>query len=237
MRIKTLVSMVKNFILFFCIFGLFTASAYAHNSLSGINVLQKNGGYDIVLKADSSVKINKYTDEKDSLTLFLSSVIPADSVEIDYDNASGVRNVIVQKKNDKNTTILFQGKNIEAANIYIKDLASGQIKSLDSDSFSTALYIGNLKYFLFALSGVFVMFFLMLLFRPKSKKYTSPSYEVKNRIKTNQTTIRSKQYNVGRVVPSINYKINYSKSNMTIPKDFVISEYQNYTEEKVRKVG
>ena len=236
MRIKLLFNIIKFILLFVCMFFFTSMNVQAKNALSGINITQNDNSYNILLKADSLVKINKNVDEKGSLTLFLTSVLPADSIEIEYDNASDLKNVIVQKKNTNNTTILFQGKNIEGAKIFLKDLSTGQIKPIDSGSANNYFYIAHIKYLSIGFAGLIFLFILMLFLRPQSKKYHSAS-QIKNKMKQQQVTLRSKQYNSKRFVPSINYKVNNTRKNMTIPTDFVISEYQNYNDEQERKVG
>ena len=236
MRIKLSFNIIKFILLFVCMFFFSSMNVQAQNALSGINVIQNNDSYNIILKTDNSVKINKYIDEKGSLTLFLSSVLPADSIEIEYDNASDLKNVIVQKKNANNMTILFQGKNIENAKIFLKDLSTGQIKPIDSESVSNYFYIAHIKYLSIGIFGLVFLFVIMLFLRPQSKKYRTV-YKSKEKIKQSQITLRGKQSVNKRYVPSINYKVRVTNPNMTVPKDFVISAYQNYNDEQVRKVG
>lgn len=217
---------IKKIILLIVVFCVSAMNAYAYNALSGVDVKQSaNDIYNITLKTDSSVRVKKYIEEKDNLTLLLNSTIPADSLDIVYDNASDLKNVIVQKKNDHNTLIVFQGKNIENANIFIKELSSGQTKSLESVS-----GIENVKKNTSVIVGI-----LLLLFMSFSNKRSGSRKNTNNSMK--HTTIRTKQPTNKRFVPSINYKINTSKLNMTVPKDFVISASQNYQEDRIRKAG
>lgn len=228
---------IKKMVLLLCVFMLSALSAYANNSLLGINVEQTaNDTYNIVLKADSSTKITKHVESKDNLTLFLNSIIPSDSIDIVYDNASDLDNVIVQKRNSDNTIILLQGKNIHNANIYVKELSTGVLKPYDSNSLSNYLYVGNVKYFVTGVAGLVLIFLLMIALRPKSKKYTHTA-NVQQKVKYSTTTIRAKQQIQKRYVPSINYKVANTRTNMTVPKDFVISAAQKYNEERIRKAG
>lgn len=229
MKTRIKVNIIKLFLVV-CVFLFSNLNALAFNALSGVDVKQINNDvYNITLKVDNSVKIKKVTDSKGNLTLILSSIIPADSIEIVYDNTSDLKNVIVQKKNDQNTIILFQGKNIENAKIYTKELSTGLLKSLDANpgALNNYLYIANKKYFSFAILGFISLFFIMLSLRPKSKRYNPQA----------QNTIRTKVNSKNRYIPSINYKINNTKGNMSVPKDFVISKIRTYQEQKIRKAG
>lgn len=238
MEIRLELNIIKKFILLICVFLLSALNAQAHNALLNVSVEQTAGdSYNITLRTENSVKIKKSSDSKDNLIIFLNSIVPSDSIDIEYDNASDIENVIVQKKNADNTVILFKGKNIEKAKIYIKELSTGQMKSFDSNYMNSYFYVGNVKYFLSAVTGIIFLFFLMLSLRPDSKKYNSKA-KVQNKIKNNSVSLRSQSYPKKRFVPSINYKIKPVKSkNITIPKDFVISSVQRYEEEQERKVG
>lgn len=230
----------KFLLLFICIFFFSVLNSFAANALSGVDVKQiGDGSYNVILKTDSSVNIKKITDTKDTLLLILDSSIPADAVEIVYDNTSDVKNVMVQKKNSDNTMILIQGKNIENAKIFTKDISTGIVNPLDNkmNSLNNYLYVANVKYLTFGFIGIIMMFILMISFRPKQTKY---SYNVKKQYKTiKQTTInninKKKNYSK-RYVPSINYRINNMGYNMSVPKDFDVQS-QMFEEEQIRKVG
>ena len=75
------------------------------------------------------------------MTLLLKETLPTDSVEIVYDNAADLQNVIVQKKNNGDTAVLLQCKNIQNAKIYTKDLSTGLIVQNSNNKF----YITNKK--------------------------------------------------------------------------------------------
>ncbi len=234
MNIRIEYGIIKKFLLLFFIFVFSALNVQAQNALSSVSVSQTAGNsYNITLKTDGSVRIKKYAESENNLLLVLNSVVPADSVEIVYDNASGLENVIVQKKNDNNTTILFQGKNVENSKIFVKELSTGLLKPFDSNTLSDYLYIENIKYFSYAFSVIVVLFLMMILFRPGYKIYRSKQKVSKKTIQNSQT-LRTKQYTAKRYIPSINYKVSVQKRNMTIPKDFVIS---NHMEEKIRKAG
>lgn len=234
-------SFINKFLLFICIFFFSALNAFASNALSGVDVKQiDDGSYNVILKIDNSVNIKKNTDTKDNLSLILDSAVPADSVEIVYDNTSDIKNVMVQKKNSDNTMILIQGKNIENAKIFTKDISTGIVNPLDNklNSLNNYLYIANVKYLSFCFIGIIFMFVLMISLRPKRTKY---SYNVKKQYKTiKQTTINNmnkKTNSSKRYVPSINYRINNVRyNNMSVPKDFEVNT-EVFEEEKIRKAG
>lgn len=236
-RKYNLISKLSLFVIAFC----FTCiAAFASNSLTGVDVKQMGeSSYNIILKTDSSVNVKKIVDGKDNITLLLKSTIPSDSVEIVYDNASDLYNVMVQRKNDDSTMVLLEGKNINNAIVYTKEISTGDLKQVDANgnSLNNHLYLANLKYFSFSLMGIIFIFMLMHSFRPKSK----------NNVAMNQKQIRSKKHTTinsmkknasvqKRYVPSINYRIANAKSNMSMPNDFVISNAEQY-QEKIRKAG
>ena len=134
--------------------------------------------------------------------------------------------------------IILQGKNIDKAQIYTKELSTGILKQFDSNSNSLNkyLYIANTKYLLLGLAGIILLFLLMLSSRPDLKRNNNKKIKQSNK-QSEYITIRNKTINQKRYVPSINYRINSVKTNMTLPKDFVISNLSQYEEEKERKVG
>ena len=134
--------------------------------------------------------------------------------------------------------ILLQGKNIDNAKIYTKELSTGILKQFDSNasSLNKYLYIANKKYILFGLVGIILLFFLMISSRPDLKRNVNKKSN-KQKKQTEYVTIRNKTVSQKRYVPSIHYRINNVKTNMTLPKDFVISNLSQYEEEKIRKVG
>ena len=233
--------------LFLFIFVLLCSSAIsfsADSSLTGVDVKQfGEANYDIMLKVDNSVNVQKYSDEKDNLTIVLNSTVPSDSVEILYDNAADLDNVIVQKKNSETTLILLQGKNIENANIYTKELSTGVTKQNDvkENPMDGILFVADKKMTAFSLVGLAMFFLLMLSLRPKNKRYSSSLQNVKNSKtpkKVAANTLRNKNINQSRNIPSINYKVNGSaRVAMSVPKDFVINNHQAQEIEQIRKAG
>ncbi len=220
---------------------IFTAisSFAAVNSISGIDVQQgKDLSYNIMLKLDKSAKVIKSSTEKDNLTLTVNSTLPADSIEIIYDNAAELNNIIVQKKNKDNTVILLQGKNIENADIFTKEISTGLIQKVNDNKLN--IFFLNKKYSVLSVSAMFFMFFFMLFFR-KQNKHINHINETVNKKRNNKTadTLRHKNIPQSRTVPSINYKVtgSFNTSNMSVPKDFVINNYNNEHFGQIRKAG
>ena len=212
----------------------------ANNSISGVDVKQiENGEYSIVLKLDRMANIKKSSENIDTLDIIVNSALPVEDMEITYDNAADLKNVIVQKKNANNTIISLQGKNIENAKIYTKELSSNVTKEVKV--FNIYSLIDNKSVFV-GLIGL--LMFMMLNSSKKSRKQTNvnpnmvePKKARKNKKQT-INTINKRNKVVAQNIPSINYRINGSfasaQQNMSVPKDFVINQYQK---EQMKKVG
>ena len=215
------------FIIFACTFCVFTAGAFASvNSLSGIDVRpNESGSYDITFKLDKFAKIQKFNSEKDNLTLLINSTIPSDYVEIVYDNANNLDNVIVQKKNKNNTVVLLQGKNIENSEIITNELSTGIVKA------GQGLFYTADKKLTASLFGAILFLFALMLSLRKKNSHINTNRKIQTA--SNKTEIHT------RTIPSINYRINktYKTANMSVPKDFVINKYTNEVQEKIRKAG
>ena len=221
--------------LILCVFCFSALNAFAANVVSSVNVKQTNSGnYDIILKINNFVNIKKVTNAKDSLSLILDSTVPAESIEIIYDNTSDLKYIILQKKNTDNTLIYMQGKDIENAKIFVKELSTGLLKPLNTKN--NYIYITDVKYLSIVLSSIFFGFILLLGLRNKKRKQNIEEY---NKIKYQNNTHlqKNKVSNQKRYIPSINYKINTAYNKMSIPENFIISHSQKYKEEKIRKVG
>ena len=212
----------------------------ANNSISGVDVKQvENGEYSIVLKMDRMASVKKASENIDTLDIIINSAIPVEDMEITYDNAADLRNVIVQKKNANNTIISLQGKNIENAKIYTRELSSNVIKEVKAFNISN---LTDNKSVLLGLIGL--LMFMMLKSPKKSKKQVNvtsqmvASKKVRKNKKQTINTINKRNKVAAQNIPSINYRINGSfaaaQQNMSIPKDFVINQYQK---EQMRKVG
>ena len=212
----------------------------ATNSISGVDVKQiENGEYSVILKMDRNANIKKISDNMDTLDIVINSALPVEDMEIVYDNAADLKNVIVQKKNANNTVISLQGKNVENAKIYTKELSTNAIKEVKT--FGLFNFADN-KSILFALIGL--LMFMMLKSSKKSKKQNSivaqevSSKKARKSKKQTINTINKRNKVAAQNIPSINYRINgsfaASQQNMSIPKDFVINQYQK---EQMRKVG
>lgn len=240
-------SIINKCALFICVFLLSSISSFAAESyLSGIDIQQQvDGDYKIMLKLDKKAQIKKNIDNDGSLTLIMNSTLPSESMDIVYDNATGIKNVIVQKKNDDNTLIFMQADNIKNAQIYTKELSTGLVKQIDTDSniFNNLFFVADKKILASSIAGMILLFLMMLVSRPKEKRYTASNAKKHTVVKkhTNVNTLRNKNLVQSQSIPSINYRVNgsFSSQNAHIskPKDFVINNYQNYEEEEIRKVG
>ena len=217
-------------------------SAAFANTISTIEVNQTDtNNYNIIVKLDNKSTIQKISTGKDNLTFIVKSALPSESVDIVYDNTSDIKNIIVQKKNAENTQISMQGRNIENAKIYTKELSTGITKEVNSNPLSGIFVITDKKVFSVSLLVIFLLFASM--FRSKPKKQYSEKEIVQRSIRkyNKKQTINSmkrRKRAASHSVPSINYSINgsfsASNANMTAPKDFIINQYQ---EQQKRKVG
>ena len=224
---------------FICIFLCSSVLAFAaEKSLLGIDVQQQGSEYNVMLKLDKDAEIQRMVNGEDNLTIVLKETLPTDSVEIIYDNAADLENVIVQKKKNGNTLILLEGKSIENANIYTKDLSNGVVSQYGKEkSLANYLFVVDKKIVGFSILGIMMFYILMLSLRPKNKRYNSNVKNVKNSNVSSSNTLRNKNINQSRNIPSINYKVNGGYSKMSIPKDFVINNHMAREKEQIRKAG
>lgn len=241
MRTRIKLKLINKLFLFIFIFLFSALASQAANSLSGVDVKQsENGSYNVILSMNNTSTVKKISESKDNLTLVLDSMLPSESLEIIYDNASELQNVMIQKKNQDTTMVILQGKNIESANIYTKDFSTGVIKPVNNglSSLNNYLYVANVKYLTFALIGIIFAFFFMISSRPKQSKDIQ---NVKKQYKTIKNTtinkLSKKAAYTKRYVPSINYRITGLEPSVTVPHDFVISNEMKYINEEIKKAG
>lgn len=240
---------IYKFFIFVFLFLFSTMSSIAaENALNGIDVKQINdGSYKIFLKLDKSAKILKQQEENDNLTVLINKTLPSDSLEIVYDNAENLNNIIVQKKNSNNTVILFQGKNIKNSVIYTKDFSTGITQKVDEKTnfLSNFFFISDKKFVFGSIIILFMTFISALIIRPKEKRYYTERND--RMIKSKQyyavNTLRTKNMLQSKNIPSINYRINGSFNNArmqyaSVPKDMVkLNSYKSDNKEQIRKVG
>ncbi len=237
---RTRIKKLNKLFLFICIFLCSSVCAFSvENAVSGIDVQQLGpANYNVMLKMNGDVDVQKVVNGKDNLTIILKETVPTESVDIIYDNAADLENVIVQKKNNGNTVIFLQGKNIENARVFVKDLSTGNLSQSDSEkSLDNYLFIADKKIAGFSVLGLVMFFMFMLSIRPKNKRYNSNVKNVKTNKTLSENTLRTKNINQSRSIPSINYKLNGGFSKMSIPKDFVINNHMANEKEQIRKAG
>ncbi len=230
LRIKF--SFVRLFILSATLFFTSLASFADFNVISSVDINQgENSNYNIILNTDKPVKISKLSKDTNSLAFTVNSAIPADNIEISYDTASDLNNVIVQKKNAYNTSINIQGRNIDNAQIFINSLYDGTLTkaNINNDSFN--------NYFLpFGL----IFFALIALFKPKkqTKNIQTPKKLKAKTINSYNATLRNKNNLRQDVLPSMNYKVtgSFKSSVVTIPQELVTNTYDDIPQE-IRKAG
>ncbi|MDD3014698.1 MAG: hypothetical protein PHC34_13440, partial [Candidatus Gastranaerophilales bacterium] len=87
-------------------------------TLSGIEISPaNNGSYQIMVKTDKEVSVEKYITADNKIVLDLKNTKPANFVNTVYNNASKVDHVIVQPVSDEEVRIFVQGANISGSNI------------------------------------------------------------------------------------------------------------------------
>ncbi|MBQ8887213.1 MAG: hypothetical protein IJY61_05875 [Candidatus Gastranaerophilales bacterium] len=228
---------------FVFLFGALNSFA-TENSLAGVDIKQSaNNGYQVFLKLDKKAQIQKVIDNSDNITLMLKGTLPSETMEIIYDSEDNLSNVIVQKRNDDNTLISLQGKDIANAEIYTKELSTGSVKELDTNTslLSGLFFIADKKILGTAVTGMFLLFLMMLASRPKNRKNTANNSNKTAKSKNNSAnTLRNKNLVQSRNIPSINYRVNgsFNSANATMPKDFVVNnQKQTIREQQIRKAG
>ena len=229
--------LIKSIVLSVVFICSYVAAFAANISLSGIDVDQNpENEYNIFVKTDKKANIKVQSNENNKLTILLNSTLPTDSLEIVYDDAPDMTNVIVQKKNKKNTLILFEGKNISKAKIFNNDLSTGLVKPVYNDG----LFISDNK--VLSGAGILIFLFLMLAAKPKNKKYNTVKAGNINRQRkqSKADTLRNKNLVQSRNIPSIAYNVNGSfntaQKYMSTPSGLTVNgQYEE--EEEIRKAG
>ncbi len=206
----------------------------ADNSLSAINIEQNgNNDYNITVKVDKKTNIKKSV-KNNQLILLVNSTLPSDSMEIIYDNASNLKNVIVQKKNKHNTLISIEGDSVENAQVYTQELSTGLLKPVNENVFTAKALVSSII-------GILLLLFLMSASKRRNNKYTAETAQkaVKQRRKTKANTLRKKNRVQSGNIPSIGFNVNGSfnsaKMYMSMPADLAYDEM--YEEEEIRKAG
>jgi len=202
--------------IFFCLFtAVIAASAsYAANpALNGIDIKKdKNGSYSIILNTERNTGIKKIKDAASgSLTFLVNASAPSENLNITYNNAPDISNVIVQKKNADKTLIVIEGRNIKPADIYIKSASSGILTPAASEM----PFLGvNKNIFIFSLGILFMLLGMAALSKIRNRKNKQPDFL----ITTNKTVLRA-----------------VSNKGASVPKEFVINRWLE--NEKIRKAG
>jgi len=87
-------------------------------TLSGIEISSaNNGSYQIMVKTDKEVSVEKYITADNKIILDLKNTKPANFVNTVYNNASKIEHVIVQPISDEEVRVFLQGANISGSNV------------------------------------------------------------------------------------------------------------------------
>ena len=221
---------------FLAMFATVSANASV-NTVDGIEISQnQNGNYNVLLKTEKSSSVKAIRNIDNKLILVLKSTLPNESVEISYNNAPELNNVIVQKKNADNTVIVLEGNSIQNASINELQLSNGTLKQNIGNSgiLADSALVNDKKLMSSSFLSLFMAIILFVSLRQKKNKVDEAkdsAEKLKKAIK-NANTLRKKNKLQSKNIPSINYNVrNYA----TAPKGFVINKYQG--DEEVRKVG
>lgn len=121
----------------FLTMAVFSASIYASFSmipayatvatLSGLEISPaNNGSYQITVKTDKVVSVEKYVTSGNKIILDLKNTRPASFVNTVYNNASKVDHVIVQPVSDEEVRIFIQGTSISDSKINVSTKTASQ---------------------------------------------------------------------------------------------------------------
>jgi len=98
-------------------------------TLSGIEISPaSDGSYQINVKTDKEVSVEKYITSGNKIVLDLKNTRPASFVSTVYNNASKVDHIIVQPVSDEEVRVFIQGTNIASSNISL----SARVQPQDS---------------------------------------------------------------------------------------------------------
>lgn len=206
------------------------------NTFGGLEISQNPDGiYNILLKTENSSYVKAIRTTANKLTLLVKSTLPADSVEISYNNAPELNNVIVQKRDTDKTLIVLEGNSVQNATVNELILSDGTIKE---NAEETGLLNGyspfnDKKLLSSTLLSLLMAAMLFVTLKPKQSaknKAVDSAEELRNAIK-NANTLRKKNKLQSKNIPSINYKVN---GYVSVPQGFVINEYKK---ERIKKAG
>lgn len=209
---------------------IFSAMSVYAGTLSEIEITQDNNGkYNVVFGLDEEIKVVKETSSKGNLSLLLKSTNLSENLNISYENSTDLQNIVVQRKNKDNAVVLLEGKNIENAKILNKNITNGEITEVKIKN-NTLLYSSLSIFGLFLLLAIRNT--LIMMKRRRKKATQDPNELIKKKIQE-VNTLRKKNKQQSKNIPSINYNINNSRT--TIPEGFIINNYKN--NQRSRKVG
>jgi hypothetical protein len=96
-------------------------------TLSGLEISPaNNGSYQITVKTDKAVSVEKYVTSGNKIILDLKNTRPASFVNTVYNNASKVDHVIVQPVSDEEVRIFIQGTSISDSKINVSTKTAPQ---------------------------------------------------------------------------------------------------------------
>lgn len=96
-------------------------------TLSGLEISPaNNGSYQITVKTDKAVSVEKYTTSDNKIVLDLKNTRPASFVNTIYNNTSKIDHVIVQPVSDEEVRVFIQGTSISDSKINVSTKTASQ---------------------------------------------------------------------------------------------------------------
>jgi hypothetical protein len=121
-------------------------------TLTGIEISPaSNGSYQIMIKADKEVSVEKYVTSGNKIVLDLKNTRPSGFVNTVYNNASKIDHVIVQPVSDEEVRVFLQGTNIADSNISVSTKTHEVLNQVnlpvnsDNSSVNTIQTVNNTK--------------------------------------------------------------------------------------------
>lgn len=92
-------------------------AAFNGATLSGVEIIPQDDSYQVTLKADKNIQIQKYVTADDKVVLDLKGTKPANFVNTVYNNATKIDHVIIQPTSSDSIRIFLEGANVSGTKV------------------------------------------------------------------------------------------------------------------------
>ena len=92
-------------------------AAFDGATLSGVEIIPQNDSYQVTLKADKNIQIQKYVTADNKVVLDLKGTKPANFVNTVYNNATKIDHVIIQPTSSDSIRIFLEGANVSGTKV------------------------------------------------------------------------------------------------------------------------